>query len=118
MKLSEITKKGFLDTLKNPHKALIRRTIKEYRKEVAPYGWKVYSQYVKENKDEGITPHIRMRIVRDASWYDLSGKLREQSTFKYIFEQLEEHFPFPPFEIQSWEGPGLTQITSIIFTES
>ena len=118
MKLSEITKRDFLDTLKDPHKALIRRTIKEYRKEVAPYGWRVSSQYVTAEQGKQGENHIRMKTIRDAFWYDLSGKLRADSTFGYIFEQLDKHFPFPPFEIQSWEGPGVTQITAIIFTES
>lgn len=45
MKLSEITKKEFLNTLKDPNKTRIQKKIKQFRKAIVPLGWQVYSNY-------------------------------------------------------------------------
>lgn len=47
MKLSEITKREFMDTLKDPWAAEVRKRIIEYRKNVGRWKWKVATKYNK-----------------------------------------------------------------------
>lgn len=58
MKFSEITKKGFLDTLKDPENAHIRALIKEFRQHLNQVGWKVTSRYDKHQRTFAINARV------------------------------------------------------------
>lgn len=45
--MGNISKQEFLSRLKNPHKSLIRRKIREVRKHIRSKGWTLYSSYDK-----------------------------------------------------------------------
>lgn len=76
MKLSEITKNEFLNTLKDPSVASIRRKIKELRKILSKNNWGVKSSF------DPIQRQFRIDT------YDLSDKLTYWPTAQ--LEQLEE----------------------------
>lgn len=63
MKLSEITKKGFLNTLKDPKNARLRELIKEFRQRLNELGWKVTSRYDKHQNTFRVEANYEMYIT-------------------------------------------------------
>lgn len=86
MKLSEITKKEFLNTLKNPEHANIRKAIKEFREYLNQWGWKVTSRY---DKHQNV---FRVYVRDDTHLIDLiSG--RPIATTTQVYGSVAEFFP-------------------------
>lgn len=104
MKLAEISKKkNFLDTLKNPKAAHIRKKIKEFRKAVGEWNWKVSSKY---DKNIGLftinvrAPHDYLDIIFD----------RKPDNKLQVFDQIDKIFPSDKYKINMW-GKEVARIT-------
>ena len=87
MKLSEITKKGFLDTLKDPEIARIRALVKEFRQHLNQLGWKVTSRYDKHQRTFTINARAREPHLMDL----VSGRRMADRT--QVYAAIKEFFP-------------------------
>ena len=93
MRLSEITKKGFLDTLKDPENARIRALIKEFRQHLSQVGWKVTSRYDKHQRTFTINARSREPYLIDL----VTGNRMADRT--QVYAAIKEFFPTSQYRL-------------------
>ncbi len=81
--MKTLTKKQFINTLKNPHNERIRCKIKEFRKDI-PKEWKVYSRY---NKNERV---FYITLIKKVS-YDYNTTNNKS---KDILAEFKKYFSY------------------------
>lgn len=90
MKINEITKKEFVQGLKDPRKQVIKTKIKEIRKEIRPLGWMIQSSY--NSKNRTLSFNI-FPVGHSLTYYDLKTDSTVLSNLGEVKQIVVRKFP-------------------------